>query len=245
MPINANIPVTQLDQSGPGIKVVENTEDRHLRIYNAIRERISLLNYSPGTILSENELAEEFQVSRTPIRRVLQKLHYEGLTEVRNGVGTIVKDIDLKTMKEIYDLRMHLAELMGTLSPQKISAADLASMQTLLEENKALKNNQDFEAYARLCNSLEEVIISMIGSTPLREITDLLYYRVSRIWFTFLPHLDWHEVIENQEAEITGMLDAMKRQDLAGVGKIRRVHLHEILTQVSKYLTDQTTAWEY
>jgi len=41
------------------------------------------------------------------------------------------------------------------------------------------------------------------------------------------------------------MLDAMKRQDLAGVGKIRRVHLHEILTQVSKYLTDQTTAWEY
>jgi DNA-binding GntR family transcriptional regulator len=220
-------------------KLLENTEDRHLRIYKAIRERISLLIYSPGTVLSENELAEEFQVSRTPIRRVLQKLNYEGLTEVRNGVGTIVKDIDLKTMKEIYELRMHLAELMGTLSPQKISATDLASMQALLEVNKALKN-QDFEAYARLCNSLEEVVVSMIGSTPLREITDILYYRVSRIWFTFLPSLNWHEVVANQEAEITGMLGAMQRQDLASVGKIRRVYLQEILTQVSKYLTDQT-----
>jgi len=88
----------------------EGSEQRHLRIYRTIRERISLLEYTPGMVLSEAELATEFDVSRTPIRRVLQRLHYEGLTEIRNGVGTIVKDIDIKMMKEIYDLRMHLAE---------------------------------------------------------------------------------------------------------------------------------------
>ena len=45
-------------------------------------------------------------VSRTPIRRVLHKLEFEGLVRIKNGVGTIVTDIDLKTFKETYDLRM-------------------------------------------------------------------------------------------------------------------------------------------
>jgi DNA-binding GntR family transcriptional regulator len=220
---------------------IENTETRHLRIYKEIRERISLLKYTPGTVLSETELAHEFEVSRTPIRRVLQRLHHEGLTEVRNGIGTIVKDIDLKTLKEIYDLRMHLAELMGELSPTEFTKSQLDTLRQLLKDAKALKKQQDYEAYARLCNSLEDVILTMIGSTPLREITDILYYRVSRIWFTFLPHLKWKELVGFQEEEIASMIEAVKMNDLKGVGQIRRLHLHGILTYLSNYLTNQTT----
>ena len=98
---------------------------------------------------------------------------------------------------------------------------------------------RDFGAYARLCNDLEELLVSMIGSTPLREITDLFYYRVSRIWFTFLPNLNWRDVVLDQEAEIAEMLEAMKRGDLRGVGQIRRTHLHRILTKVSSYLSGE------
>ncbi len=216
----------------------ETTEQRHLRIYKAIRERISLLQYTPGTVLSEAELAGEFNVSRTPIRRVLQRLHYEGLTDVRNGVGTIVKDIDLKTFKEIYDLRMHLAELTGELSPAEFTREQLDTLKQLLKNAKALRSKKDYEAYGRLCNDLEEVILSMIGSAPLREVTDLLYYRVSRIWFTFLPHLDWKEMVGFQEKEISALIDAIKRNDIKGVGHIRRISLHGILTSVSQYLTN-------
>ena len=217
----------------------ESGEQRHLRIYKTIRERISLLKYAPGAVLNETELAGEFEVSRTPIRRVLQRLNYEGLTEIRNGVGTIVKDIDLKTLKEIYDLRMHLAELMGELSPVEFSQSQLTGLQDLLKEAKALKVNQDYEAYAQLCNDLEEIILDMTGSAPLREITDLLYYRVSRIWFTFLPHLDWKEMVDFQIKEISSMIDAVKRNDVKGVGQIRRLHLHGVLTYLSQYLTGQ------
>ena len=218
----------------------ETTEERHSRIYRTIRERISLLQYAPGTVLSETELASEFDVSRTPIRRVLQRLHYEGLTDVRNGVGTIVKDIDLKTLKEIYDLRMHLAELMGELSPQAFTDEQVKSLKQLLKDIKALRPTRDYEGYGRVCNDLEEVVLSMIGSEPLREITDMLYYRVSRIWFTFLPQLNWKEMVSFQEKEISSMIDAVKRNDAKGVGQIRRIHLHGILTFVSNYLTSQS-----
>ena len=222
-------------------KAGESAEQRHARIYKTIRERISLLEYQPGTALSEVELAREFNVSRTPIRRVLQRLHHEGLTDARNGVGTIVKDIDLKTFKEIYDLRMHLAELMGELSPTEFSAGQLSALKQLLKRAKSLRSNRDYAAYGRLCNDLEEVLLSMIGSAPLREMTDLLYYRVSRIWFTYLPHLDWREMVEFQEKEISALIDAVKRNDIKGIGHIRRISLHGILTAVGNYLTDGTS----
>jgi DNA-binding GntR family transcriptional regulator len=215
----------------------ESTGERYQRIYKAIRERISLLNYPPGTVLSEAELAGEFGISRTPVRRVLQRLNHEGLVEIKNGVGTIVTDIDLKTFKDIYDLRMRLAELLGELSPKPVTDAQLEAMGRLVKRTETLRAGPDIEGYARIANDLEEVLIDMIGSAPLREVTDVLYYRVSRIWFTFLPNLDWNDVVDAQEAELTQMVEAMQRGDLRAVGQIRRIYLHGILTRLSDYIT--------
>ena len=64
--------------------------ERFERIYGIIRDRICLLDYAPGMRLGEEELAKEFGVSRTPIRRVLSRLETEGLLESRHGVGTFV-----------------------------------------------------------------------------------------------------------------------------------------------------------
>jgi AraC-like DNA-binding protein len=47
--------------------------ERLERIYATIRDRICLLEYQPGERLSEEQLAAEFAVSRTPIRRVLSR----------------------------------------------------------------------------------------------------------------------------------------------------------------------------
>ena len=49
--------------------------ERFERVYNVIRNRICLLEYEPGARLGEEELAREFGVSRTPIRRVLSRLN--------------------------------------------------------------------------------------------------------------------------------------------------------------------------
>ena len=47
---------------------------RSERIYRSLRDRICLLDYPPGARLSEEELAAEFAISRTPLRKVLARL---------------------------------------------------------------------------------------------------------------------------------------------------------------------------
>ena len=91
--------------------------ERFDRLYTTLRDRICLLEYPPGTRLSEEALAEEFGVSRTPLRRVLGWLESQGLLQSVQGVGTIVTDVDIEELTQVYQLRMELAELLGKLSP--------------------------------------------------------------------------------------------------------------------------------
>ncbi|MBV9219252.1 MAG: GntR family transcriptional regulator, partial [Methylobacteriaceae bacterium] len=55
------------------------SRERFERLYRTLRDRICLFDYPPGGRLSEEELAKEFSISRTPVRRVLGRLEAEGL----------------------------------------------------------------------------------------------------------------------------------------------------------------------
>ena len=217
----------------------ETQAERFERIYRAVRERICLLEYPPGTLLNEALLADEFEVSRSPVRNVLQRLNYEGLLETRNGVGTIVSEVDIKTFRDIYELRMRLAELMGDLSPARPSADTIEALRELCNRVEALRDKpRDLTAYARLCNELHALIIAQIGNAALREMTDLLYYRAARTWLIYQGNLDWLEEMQILYRECSDILLAMEIDDMRGVGNARRQFLYMTLTRISRYLVD-------
>ena len=62
---------------------------RFRAIYEDLRKKIILLDFPPGTRLDVEALAREHDVSRTPIRTVIQRLESEGLAITRHGVGTV------------------------------------------------------------------------------------------------------------------------------------------------------------
>lgn len=63
-------------------------------IAQELRLRICLMDAAQDHILFENNLADEFGVSRTPIRQVLQRLAYEHQVITRTGIGTVVPPLD-------------------------------------------------------------------------------------------------------------------------------------------------------
>ncbi len=215
----------------------ESQTERFDRIYKTIRERICLLEYPPGTLLNEGHLAGEFGVSRSPVRNVIQRLNYEGLLETRNGVGTIVTDIDIKTFKDIYELRMRLAELIGSMSPIEPSPEIVEKLKSLRNRAEIEQSGQkDFQAHARRCNELHQLILGLIDNVALREMTDLLYYRTARTWLTFMHNFDWHDETELLLRETSEILLALEIGDMRGVGNARRQFLYMTLSRISRYL---------
>ena len=217
----------------------ETGNERFDRIHGELRDRICLLTYPPGTVLSEGALAQEFGVSRTPIRRVLHKLEFMGLVQIKSGVGTIVTDIDLKTFKETYGLRMRLSELMGEFSPVDVTQDHLEQIDLLITRAKTLQSTRrDFEEYALITNDLQKILSNLTGSVPLREVIELFYYRVARIWFTFLPQIGWDDIVAGQLAELGELRAAMVSNDIRGVGQFRSLHLHRMLSRIGRLFTE-------
>lgn len=211
------------------------SRERFERIYKTIRDRICLLEYQPGERLAEEELAREFHVSRTPIRRVLSRLENEGLLDSRHGVGTFVTDVDIDSLAQVFRLRMELAELIGKLDPIPRSDEDLARVRGLLLRCDKLLKKPDAKAYARLNMDFFQELGAMVGNAPLREISERLYYLTTRIWLKSVPHLNLPDEIEVFRREMADILQAMEVGDLEAVGHIRRSHISMSVKRMKRY----------
>jgi DNA-binding GntR family transcriptional regulator len=211
------------------------SRERFERLYRTIRDRICLFEYPPGGRLSEEELAEEFSVSRTPVRRVLARLEAEGLIEALHGVGHVVTRVELDELAQIYGLRMELAVLMGRLSPIARSPADLDRIRALIARCDALSREPEFKAFSRLNMDFFSEISAMTGNAPLREISERLYFQISRIWLQMMPKLNLAEEFANFRREMEDVLAAAEAGDLEAVGHIRRAHISMSFARMKRY----------
>jgi len=207
-----------------------------LSIYHALRDRISLLDDPPGTLLSENRLASEFGVSRTPIRQALHRLEFEGLVTIRRGVGTLVTPIDVRYLKQVYDLRVKLIDLVADLDPADIDPRDLAKIEEILPEVRVLRCQRDPRELARLYLEFNRAVTRAIGNVPLREIADRLYHQTSRLWLDALPALPWEHEVDMIECEIEDTLKALRGGDMRSVADVRRHHMIDCIVRVGAYL---------
>jgi DNA-binding GntR family transcriptional regulator len=205
-------------------------------IYETIRDRICLLEYPPGMMLHEERLAGEFSVSRTPIREALQRLEFEGLVRTRNGVGTIVTGVDFNSFKDVYELRLKIAELIGEMSPRPCTAADITFVESLLARAKKLNKSGDATEFWRVNHELQHQITQHIGNKALRWIHDLFYFQTARIWFNVVADM-WDEEVKLLCSELTDVLRAMRAGDLNALGYIRRNYIALGMIRITHHLS--------
>lgn len=203
-------------------------------MYDALRTRISLLDYAPGQRLSEEKLAEEFGVSRTPLRRVLGRLESEGLLKSVQSVGTIVTDVDIEELAQAYQLRMELAELFGRLSPVSVTPEFLDRCRDILRRCDDLARDPDPRRFAQINMDFLHILLDLTENEPFREISERLYYKTTRIWITSIARMDFAEEIQIFRREVADVLSAVEIADLEAVGHIRRSHISMSYTRMRR-----------
>ena len=208
----------------------EGARGRFERIYQTLRMRICLLDYAPGERLREEDLADEFGMSRTPIRRVLVKLEAEGLLRSVHGVGTIVTDIEVEELAQVYELRVELAELTGRLSPVVGDTALVARFRDIRERCDQMVRDGNPREFARINMEFFHLFNSLTSNAPLREMSERLYYQTTRIWLKTASRLRGYEQLLNNEfvifqREVADIAEAVANGDLAAAGHIRRAHI--------------------
>lgn len=206
--------------------------ERFARIYATLRDRICMLDYPPGTRLREETLAEEFGISRTPLRRVLGWLESEGLLRSVQGVGTIVTDVDIEALAQVYQLRMELAEMLGRLKTLPPDGKTLAVFRELHQRSRALLSNPDPRQFARLNMDFFFALMRLTDNEPYREVSERLYFRTARIWLKSISRMDLRDEMAIFSHEVGDILRAVEIGDLGAVGYIRRSHISMSFTRL-------------
>jgi len=201
--------------------------DRLAQIHDIIRERIMMLDYPPGEKLSETELASEFGVSRTPLRRVLASLEDEGLLRSVHGVGTIVTDVDLDELAQVYRLRMELIVLIAQLDPAPVTAEVIAGFRALHQRALALRQAPSARDFAALDRDMFLAINALSLNQPLRETGERLYFRTARIWLQAITasDIDLENEAEIYCRETAEILAAIEAGQLDALSHLRRAHI--------------------
>jgi DNA-binding GntR family transcriptional regulator len=80
-------------------------------IYEQLRHMIMSLQLMPGSRVTENQLADYFHVSRSPIRAALQRLENDRLISIKAKQGCFIRNIDMLQISHYYDVRVALENM--------------------------------------------------------------------------------------------------------------------------------------
>jgi len=149
--------------------------------YRAIRQRILDNVYPAGYRALEREFAQEFALSRTPVREALLRLQAEGLLELIPRHGARVLPVSAGDMREIYEVLTALESAAAEIvTRRKPSAAELRPLSSASRDMTNALKADDLEAWAQADEHFHRQLIELSGNTVLMQTVQQLWDRAHR-----------------------------------------------------------------
>ncbi|MDP3252495.1 MAG: GntR family transcriptional regulator [Hydrogenophaga sp.] len=108
-----------------------------------LRQRIFSRELEPGSWIDELKIAEEYGISRTPLREALKVLAAEGLVTMKVRRGAYVTEVSEKDLADVYHLLSLLESDAGGVVAERASDEEIASLQSLHAELEAAAGERD------------------------------------------------------------------------------------------------------
>lgn len=114
------------------------------RAYAHLQRKLISGELRSGSVISEQSLAAEIGISRTPVREAIRTLQQEGVLEQVPRFGTVVRKLDRRDLIELYELREAIEPFAVAQAASRATAADIRALRELCTEiaNLILDLNQ-------------------------------------------------------------------------------------------------------
>lgn len=152
------------------------------QVVDEVRSRIVQGQYFPGERLTEDRVADDLGVSRSPVREALHIVSAEGLVELLHRKGAIVAKPDKKRASEVFVLRSLLEPMSTREAAIHATPADIASLEEINEKAKLALERQEFAEVTRLNSEFHLGVIRASGNQLLHTFARPLYWHVQWIF---------------------------------------------------------------
>ncbi|MFG3156462.1 GntR family transcriptional regulator [Streptomyces sp. NPDC048219] len=198
-------------------------------VHELLRARIVGLELQPGTPLSENELAAELGVSRTPVRESLILLAEEGLVDVYPQLGTFVSRLREQDIASAQFVReaLELAALRDGV--ERADQRDVLELRALLAAQTDAERRGDPETFFRLDEEFHARLMAAAGHPEAWSLVHHAKAHLDRARRLTLPLEDQLALLVRQHTDV---VDAVERRDARGADEALRGHLRQVFADV-------------
>ena len=159
----------------------ENRQPTKAYILETMQHWITVMQLRPGEKISDTEIAEYFNVSRTPVREVLKMLEQQKLIYIYPGRATVVADLALDDIESYY-LPM---QTLQCLAVNKATSTDIAELEALNAQFGEAMDNGDAESILMADRNFHDKILEIAGNEYVDEFCSALWVRIARLDYMF------------------------------------------------------------
>ncbi len=204
-------------------------------IYAQLKTRILSLKYQPGTLLTERALAEDLEVSRTPVREAIQRLAQEGWLRINARRNIQVREVTISDFGEVFQARRMIEPAAIDLA---FSLGIAASLPWKLDEAMAVMgaSRGDLYSFITADQAFHAVFFDALHNT-----------RLSRMWKTLSEDVVWLGILamghdERRYDTVTGeherIVEAVRRRLRRGSREAMTAHLDDTERRLMARVTE-------
>ncbi|WP_066195883.1 MULTISPECIES: GntR family transcriptional regulator [Gracilibacillus] len=196
-------------------------------VYRSTKEQIMIGEIAPGMKLSEKEIADKLEVSRTPVREAFLQLNQEGLLEILPQIGTIVAKIDLNSVEEGRFVRENIEKAIVAEAARNMGEEALLQVETNLTLQEFSLEKGSFQRLFELDDEFHRLLYKGCGKLRTWDMVKRMNIQFDRLRLLRLAvNHDW-KIVVSQHRRIFEAI-SNKDVDLAEETTIEHLRLVDV-----------------
>lgn len=202
-------------------------------ILSVLKDRIITLEYKPGKILNEIELAEEFEVSRTPIRQVFQSLQNLKLVNIVPRYGVQVAPLNFLEIKSLFEVTKVLDPLATKLAVHRLSKEEVQELKNIVSILDSYDTTKDYQEAILLDEKFHKIVTNACGNKWLMDILSDLHCQTERLWHYCDMYFSDMEIFTRTFRKI---VEAFEKKDEEMAERYAREHIEDFVEKIKSAL---------
>ena len=192
-----------------------------LSVYAQLRREILSCDLAPGSKIFEQELAERFGVSKSPVREALLRLQEQNLVDVQPRSGYRVRAISRSEAGEMYEMRYLYERACVMRAIAHASDAAIAS----LEDHVMMKARQPISEWIAANRRFHAAIAEICGNGRLADAATKLIDQFDRFIFVSVTKLEQPPDFRRFNDDHLALVQAMRKRDKRRAAAIVKSHI--------------------
>ncbi|GAA3936306.1 GntR family transcriptional regulator [Microbacterium soli] len=193
-------------------------------VYDRLRDQILRVERRPGDVIYEADLAEEFGVSKTPVREALRLLAHSGWVVVLPRKGYLIRPVELRDVRDIFAIRRMIEPTLAEEAARSATGAQIASLTRLLDDHSTATA---LDVALLAAREFHLALAEISGSRRVHAMLEGLVDEVRRLHH-LLPHIETRITSQQEIDAHRAILGALTEHDPERARALTLEHLNDV-----------------